>query len=128
MKMYIKSICVENQSKALSFYTDILKFVVKHDIPMGQHRWITVVSAEEPDGVELGLEPNEHPAVKEFQAALMKDGIPFTAFSVDNLDGEYERLCNLGVEFSGPPITAGQVKTAIFSDTCGNLIQLLEEI
>lgn len=128
MKMYIKSICVEDQSKALSFYTDVLKFVVKHDIPMGQHRWITVVAAEEPDGVELGLEPNEHPAVKEFQAALMKDGIPFTAFSVDNLDDEYERLCDLGVEFNGPPITTGEVKIAIFNDTCGNLIQLLEEL
>lgn len=126
MKMYIKSICVDDQSKALAFYTEKLGFIVKHDIPMGEHRWITVVSTEEPDGVELGLEPNQHPAVKDFQTALMSDGIPFTAFSVDDLDTEYNRLKALGVEFTQAPMTAGEVKIAVLNDTCGNLIQLIE--
>lgn len=126
MKMYIKSLCVDDQSKALAFYTEKLGFVVKHDIPMGEYRWITVISPEEPDGVELGLEPDAHPAVKTFQAAMMKDGIPFTAFSVKNLDEEHKRLTALGVEFTQAPMTAGDVKIAVLNDTCGNLIQLIE--
>lgn len=93
---------------------------------MGEHRWITVVSTEEPEGVELGLEPNQHPAVKNFQTAMMSDGIPFTAFSVDDLDTEYNRLTELGVEFTQAPTAAGEVKIAVLNDTCGNLIQLIE--
>jgi catechol 2,3-dioxygenase-like lactoylglutathione lyase family enzyme len=126
MKMYIKSVCVDDQSKALSFYTDKLGFVVKHNIPMGEHSWITLVSSEEPEGVELALEPNQHSAVKEFQLAMKKDNIPFTAFSVSNLNDEYERLSKLGVRFSQLPTAAGEVKIATFDDTCGNLIQLIE--
>lgn len=126
MKMYIKSVCVDDQSKALSFYTDKLGFVVKHNIPMGEHSWITLVSPEEPEGVELALEPNEHSAVQTFQSALKKDAIPFTAFSVANLDDEYQRLSKLGVKFSQLPTVAGEVKIATIDDTCGNLIQLIE--
>ncbi len=126
MKMYIKSVCVDDQAKALAFYTDKLGFTVKHDIPMGEHRWITLISPEEPEGVELGLEPNQHPAVMDFQAAMMADGIPFTAFSVESLEAEHKRLTELGVEFTQAPITAGEVKIAILNDTCGNLIQLIE--
>ena len=126
MKMFMKSIVVEDQAKALDFYTCKLGFVVKHDIPFGKHRWLTVVSAEEPDGIELGLEPNEHPASRDFQNALMADGIPFTAFSVDNIETEVKRLESLGVSFTQPPVKAGGAIMAIFDDTCGNLIQLVE--
>lgn len=126
MKMYIKGIAVDDQAKALEFYTSKLGFVVKHDIPLGEHRWLTLVSAEEPDGVELALEPNAHPASQAFQTALMADGIPFTAFSVDDIDAEVERLEALGVTFTQPPIKAGGAKMAVFDDTCGNLIQLIE--
>lgn len=126
MKMYIKSICVDDQAKALAFYTEKLGFVVKHDIPMGEHRWLTLTSPEEPDGVELGLEPNEHPAAKTFQKALKADGIPFTAFSVNDIDAEHQRLSGEGVNFTQQPTQAGGVKIAVFDDTCGNLIQLIE--
>lgn len=126
MKMYIKSVCVCDQAKALAFYTEKLGFVVKHDIPMGKHRWITLLSPEERQGVELALEPNQHPAAMKFQAAMMADGIPFTAFSVENLEEEHKRLTALGVEFTQTPMAAGEVKIAILNDTCGNLIQLIE--
>lgn len=126
MKMYIKSVCVDDQAKALEFYTKTLGFVVKHDIPMGEHSWITVVSADEPDGVELAIEPNAHPASRVFQEALMADGIPFTAFSVDDIEAEVARLKELGVNFTQPPMKAGGAKMAVFDDTCGNLIQLIE--
>ena len=126
MKMYIKGIAVEDQQKALDFYTNTLGFLVKHDIPVGEHRWITVVSAEEPDGVELGLEPNEHPATQAYQKALMEDGIPFTAFSVDDIESEVTRLQAAGVNFTQPPMKAGGATIAVFDDTCGNLIQLME--
>lgn len=126
MKMYIKSIVVDDQQKALAFYTETLGFQVKHNIPMGEHSWITVVSPEEPDGVELGLEPNAHPASQDFQNALMADGIPFTAFEVDNLASEVARLETAGVEFVQQPTNAGTVSIAVFNDTCGNLIQLVE--
>ncbi|MEM7740846.1 MAG: VOC family protein [Pseudomonadota bacterium] len=126
MKMYIKGIAVDDQAKALDFYTTTLGFVVKHDIPIGEHRWLTLVSQEEPDGVELGLEPNEHPAVKAFQNALTEDGIPFTAFSVDDIESEVKRLEAAGVTFTQPPIKAGGATMAVFDDTCGNLIQLVE--
>lgn len=126
MKMYIKSIVVDDQQKALSFYTEKLGFKVKHDIPMGEHRWLTVVSPEEPDGVELGLEPNVHPASKAYQSALMADGIPCTAFEVDNLKGEIARLASEGVEVKQPPMREGAASFAAIDDTCGNLIQLVE--
>ncbi|MEL7489926.1 MAG: VOC family protein [Pseudomonadota bacterium] len=126
MKMYIKSVSVEDQQKALDFYTKKLGFVVKHDIPIGAHRWLTVVSPDDPDGVELGLEPNEHPAVRTFQEALVADGIPFTAFSVDDIDAEVKRLRDAGVHFTQPPMKAGGATMAVFDDTCGNLIQLIE--
>ena len=126
MKMYIKSVCVEDQDKALAFYTKTLGFVVKHDIPLGEHRWLTVVSTEEPDGVELALEPNQHPAARAFQAALLADGIPFTAFSVDDIEAEVERLQAAGVAFTQSPMKAGEATIAVFDDTCGNLIQLIE--
>ncbi len=126
MKMYIKSVCVDDQEKAFQFYTQILSFKVKHDIPMGEHRWLTLVSAEERDGVELALEPNQHPAAKEFQQKMKADGIPFTAFSVDDLDAEFERLKGLGVSFTQEPMDAGGVKIAALDDTCGNIIQLIQ--
>lgn len=126
MKMYMKNIMVNDQAEALNFYTNKLGFVVKHDIPLGEHRWLTVVSAEEPDGVELGIEPNQHPASRDFQKALMADGIPFTAFRVDDIEAEVKRLETLGVSFTQQPVKAGGAIMAVFDDTCGNLIQLVE--
>lgn len=126
MKMYMKSISVDDQSKALDFYTSKLGFVVKHDIPLGEHRWLTVVSKEETDGVELGLEPNAHPATRAYQEALMADGIPVSAFSVDDIEAEVAKLESAGVEFTQPPVKAGGATMAVFDDTCGNLIQLVE--
>ncbi|GLQ19788.1 VOC family protein [Algimonas porphyrae] len=126
MRMYIKSVMVDDQDKALEFYTQTLGFQLKHDIPLGEFRWLTVVSPDEPDGVELGLEPNHHSAAQSFQTALMKDGIPYTAFSVENIKAEVERLTAAGVEFTQSPIKAGGATMAIFNDTCGNLIQLIE--
>jgi catechol 2,3-dioxygenase-like lactoylglutathione lyase family enzyme len=126
MKITLTSVLVDDQAKALAFYTDVLGFQMKHDIPMGQHRWITVVSQEAPDGVELVLEPDEHPAAKPFKAALVEDGIPFTSFGVENVEREYERLQNLGVRFTQGPTTMGPVTTAVLDDTCGNLIQIAQ--
>ncbi|MBT2131688.1 VOC family protein [Aliiroseovarius lamellibrachiae] len=126
MKMYMKNIAVDDQSKALDFYTSKLGFVVKHDIPLGEHRWLTVVSKEETEGVELGLEPNAHPASRAYQEALMADGIPVSAFSVDDIEAEVARLEKIGVEFTQPPVKAGGATMAVFDDTCGNLIQLVE--
>ena len=126
MKMYIKGIVVDDQAKAHDFYTKTLGFVVKHDIPLGEHRWLTVVSPEEPDGVELLLEPNEHPASRTFQKALVADGIPITAFSVDDIEAEVKKLQDAGVTFTQPPMKAGGATMAVFDDTCGNLIQLME--
>lgn len=126
MKMYIKGMMVDDQKKALEFYTGVLGFVEKHNIPMGEHAWITVESPEEPGGVELSLEPNTHPAAKVFQEALLNDGIPWTAFEVDSVDAEHARLAEKGVEFTVPPTDAGPSRIAIFDDTCGNLIQIIE--
>ena len=126
MKMYIKSVMVDDQAKALAFYTQKLGFAVKHDIPMGEFRWLTLVSKEEPDGVELALEPNVHKAARTFQEAIYADGMPYTAFSVDDLDAEAERLQSLGVEFRQLPTDAGGVKIAVLDDTCGNFIQLIQ--
>jgi catechol 2,3-dioxygenase-like lactoylglutathione lyase family enzyme len=125
--MYIKSVIVDDQKKAKEFYTNILGFKVKHDIPMGEHNWLTLISPEEDNSIELALEPNVYPAAKSLQASLMKDGIPYTAFSVADMDKEYERLSSKGVEFTSPPKDMGDFKLAVFNDTCGNLIQIIEQ-
>jgi catechol 2,3-dioxygenase-like lactoylglutathione lyase family enzyme len=124
MRINLTSVLVDDQSHALHFYTDVLGFVKKTDIPIGNHSWLTVVSPDDPDGVELVLEPSDHPAVAPFKAALVHDGIPFTSFAVDDVAREHERLVNLGVRFTQPPTDMGAVNTAVFDDTCGNLIQI----
>jgi len=124
MKITVTSVLVDDQDKALAFYTDVLGFRKKTDIPLGDHRWLTVVSPEAPDGVELVLEPDEHPAARPFKAALVEDGIPFTSFGVDDVQREYERLRRLRVHFTQEPTAMGPVTTAVFDDTCGNLIQI----
>lgn len=127
MKINMCGLLVDDQAKALRFYTEILGFQKKQDIPMGEFRWLTVVSPDDPDGVELTLEPDVHPAAKPFKAALVKDGIPFTSFAVDDVAAEYERLQSLGVRFTQPPVDHGTVTAAVFDDTCGNLIQITQE-
>lgn len=124
MRITMTSVLVDDQDTALAFYTDVLGFVKKNDVPMGEARWLTVVSPEQPDGVELLLEPSEHPAVGPFKEALVNDGIPFTSFVVKDVQTEYERLQGLGVTFTQPPTRMGPVTTAVFDDTCGNLIQI----
>ena len=124
MKIALTSVLVDDQEKALRFYTDVLGFVKKNDVPLGEHRWLTVVSPEAPDGVELVLEPDGHPAVRPFKEALVTDGIPFTSFAVDDVQAEYARLKAAGVTFTQEPLTTGPVTTAVLDDTCGNLIQL----
>lgn len=128
MKIKLNSIFVDDQTKALKFYTEVLGFVKKHEIPVGEFRWLTVVSPDGPDNLELSLEPNANPAARTFQDALFKQGIPMTAFEVDDIHGEFARLKRLGVVFTGEPISAGPVIVAIFSDTCGNLIQLYQPV
>ncbi len=118
------SVLVDDQARALEFYTNTLGFVKKTDIPAGEFRWLTVVGQDSQDGVELLLEPDEHPAAKVFKAALVKDGIPFTSFGVRDAAAEYERLSALGVRFTQLPMTMGPVTTAVLDDTCGNLIQI----
>jgi catechol 2,3-dioxygenase-like lactoylglutathione lyase family enzyme len=125
VKIAMTSVLVDDQEKALRFYTDVLGFLPKHDIPMGEHRWITVVSPQAPDGVELVLEPDGHPAARPFKAALVADGIPFTAFAVDDVPAEAARLKAAGVTFTQEPLQMGPVTTAVLDDTCGNLIQLV---
>jgi len=127
MRINLTSVFVDDQEKGLRFYTDVLGFQVKHDIPMGPARWLTVVSPEDPDGVELVLEPSGHPAVGPFKAALVADGIPFTSFAVDDVEAEYRRLAGLGVRFTQEPVEMGPVTTAVFDDTCGNLIQIAQQ-
>jgi catechol 2,3-dioxygenase-like lactoylglutathione lyase family enzyme len=124
MKITLTSVLVDDQAKALDFYTNVLGFEKKNDMQLGQHRWLTVVSPDDPDGVELVLEPDEHPAAKPFKAALVEDGIPFTSFGVDDVEREYERLRELGVRFTQEPTAMGPVTTAVLDDTCGNLVQI----
>lgn len=124
MKIHLASIFVDDQAKGLEFYTKTLGFEKKTDVPMGQFSWLTVVSPEARDGVELVLEPANHPAVGPFRDALVADGIPFTSFSVPDVQAEYERLRGLGVVFTQPPTVMGPVTTAVLDDTCGNLIQI----
>lgn len=126
MRIYVTSIFVDDQAKALDFYTNKLGFQVKHDIPLGEHRWLTLVSKEQPDGTELLLEPNAHPAVRPYQTALVADGIPATSFQVDDLDAECKKLRGMGVTFTVEPMDAGTVWMAVLDDTCGNLIQLVQ--
>ena len=119
------SVFVDDQERALAFYTDILGFIKKTDVPTGEYRWLTVVGRDAQDGVELLLEPDAHPASKVFKAALVEDGIPLTSFGVEDVTAEYERLLALGVRFTQPPVDMGPVTTAVLDDTCGNLIQIL---
>jgi catechol 2,3-dioxygenase-like lactoylglutathione lyase family enzyme len=122
MRISLHSIMVDDQDKALAFYTDVLGFVPKRDVPMGGFRWLTVVSPEDPDGTELVIEPDAHPAATPFKAALVADGIPFTVFEVADAQAEYERLAARGVTFTQPPTAMGPVIMAILDDTCGNLV------
>jgi catechol 2,3-dioxygenase-like lactoylglutathione lyase family enzyme len=124
-RIYITSVLVDDQQRALDFYTGVLGFVLKNDEPAGEARWLTVVSPESPDGPELLLEPSGHPAVGPFKKALTEDGIPFTSFAVDDVHAEHERLSAAGVRFTQPPAEIGPVTTAVLDDTCGNLIQLV---
>ena len=127
MRINLTGVAVDDQQKALRFYTETLGFRLKHNIPLGEHSWITVVSEEAPEGPELVLEPAEHPAVRRYRTALVEDGIPFTSFAVDDVEAEYERLVARGVRFVQPPTDLGTVITAVFDDSCGNLIQIAEE-
>jgi catechol 2,3-dioxygenase-like lactoylglutathione lyase family enzyme len=124
VRINLTSVLVDDQDKALRFYTEVLGFVKKTEVPLGEHRWLTVVSPEAADGVELVLEPDEHPAAKPFKAALVTDGIPYTSFAVDDVHAEFDRLTGLGVTFTQEPAQMGPVTTAVFDDTCGNLIQI----
>jgi catechol 2,3-dioxygenase-like lactoylglutathione lyase family enzyme len=126
VRIYVTSVFVDDQEAALEFYTDVLGFVKKTDVPAGEARWLTVVSPNEPEGVELLLEPSGHPAVGPYRAALAEDGIPVTSFAVDDIHGEFERLRARGVVFVQDPVSMGPVTTAVFDDTCGNLIQIVQ--
>ncbi len=127
IRINLVSVPVDDQQKALHFYTEILGFEKKVEIPMGEYAWVTVVSPAAPDGVELALEPAAYPAIGPFRTALMADGIPWTAFAVDDVQEEYTRLKELGVEFTQTPKDHGPVVTAVLNDTCGNLIQIMQE-
>ncbi|GAA2804134.1 VOC family protein [Nonomuraea dietziae] len=125
MKIHLSSVFVDDQDKALRFYTEVLGFVKKNDVPLGEDRWVTVVSPEDPDGTELLLEPSGHPAVKPYKEALVEDGIPATSFAVEDVVAEFDRLRGLGVRFTQEPLEMGPVTTAVLDDTCGNLIQIV---
>lgn len=123
-RITVTSVLVDDQARALAFYTEMLGFVLKNDVPLGEHRWLTVVGANEPDGVELLLEPDAHPAAKVFKRALVEDGMPLTSFGVHDVAAVYDDLSARGVRFTQPPTVMGPMVTAILDDTCGNLIQL----
>jgi catechol 2,3-dioxygenase-like lactoylglutathione lyase family enzyme len=127
LKINVTNVFVDNQDKAEAFYTDVLGFVKKNDIPLGEARWLTVVSADSPDGTELLLEPDGHPAVGPFKQALVDDGIPYTSFAVEDANAEFARLRDAGVRFVQEPVDMGPVTTAVFDDTCGNLIQIASQ-
>jgi predicted enzyme related to lactoylglutathione lyase len=126
MKIKLTSVFVDDQDKALKFYTEILGFVKKLDIPVGKFKWLTVVSPDAPDGVELLLEPNDNPAAQRYQKDIFEQGIPATAFNVDDIQNEYARLKKLGVKFTMEPTNTGMTTMAVFEDTCGNLIQIYQ--
>jgi catechol 2,3-dioxygenase-like lactoylglutathione lyase family enzyme len=126
LRMHVMSVMVDDQRKALAFYTDVLGFVKKTEIPMGEVSWLTVVSPDAPNGMELSLEPDSHPAARPFKQALVEDGIPFTSFGVDDVQAEYERLSAKGVRFTQPPTNLGPVIVATLDDTCGNLLQIAQ--
>src|SRR5215510_8201248 len=126
MRINLANVLVDDQNKALRFYTDVLGFKEKTNVPLGEHSWITVVSPDNPDGTELLLEPDAHPAAKPFKEALVTDGIPFTSFAVDDVRAEHTRLLGLGVRFTQEPTDLGPVITAVLDDTCGNLIQIVQ--
>lgn len=127
MRINVTSVMVDDQAKALRFYTEVLGFVKKREIPLGDHSWLTVVAPDVPNGTELSLEPDEHPAARPFKQALVEDGIPFTSFAVEDVGAEYDRLVAMGVTFTQVPTDMGMVTTAVFDDTCGNLIQITAE-
>ena len=127
MRIHITSVFVDDQQSALRFYTDVLGFKKKTEVPLGDHSWLTVVSPQEPNGPELLLEPSSHPAVKPFKDALVDDGIPFTMFAVEDVHAEYERLRGLGVRFTQEPLDVGSAVMAVLDDTCGNLIAIAEQ-
>lgn len=126
MRINLSSVFVDDQERALDFYTRVLGFTKKTEIPLGAARWLTVVSPDDPNGVELVLEPADHPAVKPFRAALAHDGIPYASFAVDDVRQEFDRLRHLGVRFIQEPVEMGPVTTAVFDDSCGNLIQIAQ--
>jgi catechol 2,3-dioxygenase-like lactoylglutathione lyase family enzyme len=126
MRIYVTSVFVDDQAKALDFYTNVLGFQKKTDIPLGSASWLTVVSPDQPDGTELLLEPSGHPAVTPYKTALVEDGIPATSFAVDDAQAEFDRLRSKGVRFTQEPTEMGAVTTAVFDDTCGNLIQIVQ--
>lgn len=126
MKIYVTSVFVDDQDKAEKFYTEVLGFKIKHNIPLGTHRWLTVVSKDDPEGTELLLEPSDHPATTPFKEAIAADGIAAHSFQVQDLDAEWKRLTDNGVIFTTEPMDAGSVHMAVFDDTCGNLIQLVQ--
>ncbi|MGW5773915.1 VOC family protein [Streptomyces longwoodensis] len=125
MRIHLTNVFVDDQETALRFYTDVLGFAKKHDVPLGADRWLTVVSPEDPEGTELLLEPSGHPAVGPYRAALVADGIPAASFAVDDVRAEFERLRALGVRFTQEPVKMGTVTTAVLDDTCGNLVQIV---
>ncbi|WP_040834265.1 VOC family protein [Nocardia brevicatena] len=128
MKIYVTSVFVDDQQKALDFYTEVLGFIKKRDEPAGGARWLTVVSPEDPEGTELLLEPDAHPAAQQYKEKLVADGIPAASFQVTDMQAEYERLRGLGVTFTQEPMDAGTVTMAVFDDTCGNLIQIVTPV
>jgi catechol 2,3-dioxygenase-like lactoylglutathione lyase family enzyme len=126
MRIYVTSVFVDDQAKALDFYTNVLGFQKKRDIPLGNASWLTVVSPDQPDGTELLLEPSDHPVAKPFKEGLVADGIPLTSFAVDDVQAEFDRLRAKGVRFTQEPTEMGGVTTAVLDDTCGNLIQIVK--
>ena len=126
MRIHLSNVFVDDQERALDFYTRVLGFSKKEDVPVGEDRWLTVVSPDAPDGTELLLEPDSHPAIKPFKDALVNDGIPYTSFAVGDVRQEFERLRGFGVRFTQEPVDMGPVTTAVFDDTCGNLIQIAQ--
>ena len=126
MRITLTSVFVSDQNEALRFYTETLGFVKKHDVPVGKFKWLTVVSPDDPDGTELLLEPNDNPVAKEYQKGIFDQGIPAASFSVSDIRAEYEKLKSLGVAFTMEPTELPNVTIAVFDDTCGNLIQIMQ--